>query len=173
MSLTVADRAQKIANFRYVAVRLMEITAGWTPTTPEMEVKIVFGRHIWDFAQHADSLGKRTFELRQREQYSLAPAKAYVDLLDEVSRLDPTADRLHALYDILLSGLDQSYDAYLAETDHVLDEPSLVIIDRIRRDVTRMRQEGDAVRRRLKIAAAELGDLRHRHEQMVPILSAR
>ena len=40
-------------------VALMEIAAAWTPTTPEMEVKVLLGRHIWDFAQHADALGKR------------------------------------------------------------------------------------------------------------------
>ena len=60
MSLSVALRAQRIATFRFVEVRLMEIAAAWTPTTPEMEVKVLLGRHIWDFAQHADALGKRS-----------------------------------------------------------------------------------------------------------------
>jgi hypothetical protein len=75
MSLTVAERARRIATFRFVEVRLMEI-GGLDPTTPEMEVKVLLGRHIWDFAQHADALGKRTLELRERLHHSRPPTSA-------------------------------------------------------------------------------------------------
>jgi len=44
-----------------------------------MEVKLLFGEHIWDAAQHADALGKRTFELRLRLQHSVRPADKYVE----------------------------------------------------------------------------------------------
>ena len=33
-----------VATFRFVAVRLMETAAAWTPTTPEMEVKLLLGK---------------------------------------------------------------------------------------------------------------------------------
>ena len=69
----------------------METAAAWTPTTPEMEAKVMFGRHIWDFAQHADALGKRMFELRQPPQHSVPPSVAYVALLDEVLAVEDTA----------------------------------------------------------------------------------
>src|ERR1700752_2445869 len=98
MTLTVNDRARAIATLRFVEVPLMEITAGWTPTTPEMEVKVLFGRHIWDFAQHADLLGKRTFELRQPAQHSMAPVDSYSELLRTLASETSTAGRLSALY---------------------------------------------------------------------------
>jgi hypothetical protein len=41
------DRADTIATFRWVSVHLMEMLARWVPSTPELEVKILFGRHIW------------------------------------------------------------------------------------------------------------------------------
>jgi hypothetical protein len=173
MPLTVADRARRIANFRYIEVRLMEIAAGWTPTTPEMEVKVMFGRHIWDFAQHADWLGKRTFELRQGEHYTLPPSEGYVELLNDVAALRPTPGRLRALYDVVLAGLDQWYAAYMAQTDGLLDEPSVVISERIRGDIVRMRRDADGVRGSLQMAAADLGDLPRRHERVSQMIEAR
>jgi hypothetical protein len=56
----------------------METLAQWTPTSPEMEVKLMLGEHIWDAAQNADALGKRTRELRLPLQHSLRPVDAYV-----------------------------------------------------------------------------------------------
>src|SRR5689334_636176 len=110
MSLDVNERARAIATFRHVEVRLMEITAGWTPTTPEMEVKAMFGKHIWDYAQHADWLGKRTFELRQPEQYTLAPSAEYAALIEQVAAARSTSERLGAAYDFFLPALLCRYD---------------------------------------------------------------
>jgi hypothetical protein len=148
---TVTDRCRNIATFRYVSVRLMETAARWTPTTPEMEAKVMFGRHIWDFAQMADWLGKRTFELRQAEHYTLRPVDAYDALLQDASKVESTSDRITTLYDGLIPGLIERYRAYLAATDPILDEPSVVIIERIVRDLERQRVEAAALQRELKL----------------------
>ena len=83
--LTVRERGHFVATLRYVHVSLMETLAAWVPTTPEMEVKLLFGEHSWDVAQHADSLGKRTFELRMPLQKSMRAADGYVDFLASVA----------------------------------------------------------------------------------------
>jgi len=150
--MSVNDRAYAIATFRFISVKLMEIVARWTPTAPEMEVKILFGRHIWDFAQHADTLGKRTFELRQPEQFSRKPVDAYVALLDEMSELKTTAERLGALYDGMLPAIEKRYRDYIAAADPILDEPSIVIMDRIISDLDRMRRDAASLRREHSIA---------------------
>ena len=49
----------KLAPCTYLQTQLAE----WIPTTPEMEVKVLFGRHVWDCARQADAFGKRAFEL--------------------------------------------------------------------------------------------------------------
>lgn len=149
--LSVSDRASAIATFRFVEVRLMEIIAAWTPTTPEMEVKVMFGRHIYDFAQHADQLGKRTFELRLPERSSRKPDPLYGDLLERVAKLRTTSERLGTFYGGVLAELDRRYGEYVAATDPILDEPSAVIIDRIRRDLKRQRADADAVRTLMSI----------------------
>src|SRR5262245_2806833 len=53
--LSVKERGHFVATMRSAHVSLMETMAAWVPTTPEMEVKLLLGEHIWDMAQHADS----------------------------------------------------------------------------------------------------------------------
>ena len=159
MSLTVDDRVRAIATFRFIEVRLMEITAAWTPTTAEMEVKVLFGRHIFDFAQHADWLGKRTFELRKPEQYSLKPVDSYVEVIDALAAAEETGQRLSALYDVFLPALENRYRAYVAETDTLLDQPSVVIVERILTDLPRMRRDAQTLRTRIAVPAVALPDL--------------
>jgi hypothetical protein len=169
--MTVDERVQWIGTFRFVSVRLMEIAAAWTPTTPEMEAKVMFGRHIWDFAQHADALGKRTFEMRRPEQYSQRPLDAYVRLLEAASRAESTADRLAALYEGLLPGLERRYRAYLDGTDRLLDGPSVVVLERILPDLARQRSEAEALRRALGLPAASSQALRAEDEAMSTIVA--
>jgi hypothetical protein len=162
VSWSVTERGHRIATFRFVEVRLMEMVAAWTPTTPEMEVKVLFGRHIWDFAQHADALGKRTFELRLPLQHSRSAAEPYRALLDEAASLAGTAERLAALYDVVLPDLEARYRAYLEATDQVLDAPSRDIVDRIRTDAARQRAEAGVVRNELGTPPADPTALRER-----------
>ncbi|MDQ6801686.1 MAG: hypothetical protein M3041_12690 [Acidobacteriota bacterium] len=151
MKLSVQERAASIATFRFIEVKLMELVAAWTPSTPEMEVKVMFGRHIWDFAQHADILGKRTFELRLPEQHSRRPVEKYAELLQSALPIRGTGERLATLYDGIVPGHEARYRTYLSDTDPVLDEPSIVLIDRILRDLERQRAEAHAMQKALTL----------------------
>lgn len=152
MTATVQDRCRAIATFRHISVTLMETIARWTPTTPEMEAKVMFGRHIWDFAQHADALGKRTFELRQPEHYTLRPAADYDALLQQASKAEGTSERVAAVYEGLIPGLVGRVKVYLAAADPILDQPSIVILERIVRDLERHRLEAAELQREINLA---------------------
>ena len=92
MGLTIREKAATVATFRSIQMSLMETLARWVPTTPEMEVKLLFGRHIWELAQHVDALGKRTYELRKPMQFSLPPSDAYKKILQTIGKgLEGTA----------------------------------------------------------------------------------
>jgi hypothetical protein len=111
----------------------------------------MFGRHIWDFAQMADALGKRTFELRQPEHYTLRPVDAYDALLKDAAAVGPTAERIATLYDGVLPGFIERCKAYVAATDPILDEPSIAIIERMIREMERQRTEAAELQRELKL----------------------
>jgi len=146
MYLNVRGRGDHIATFRWIEVRVMEMLAAWVPTTPEMEVKIVFGGHIWDVAQHADALGKRTHELRLPLHATLAPSPGYVDFLADIAGTTETSRRIAAFYDCLLPALDQHFRDYLNQVDTLLDGPGVRVIERIMADNARMMAESRALR---------------------------
>jgi hypothetical protein len=146
VQLNVKERGRHVATFRWIEVRLMETLAAWVPTTPEMEVKLVFGAHIWDTAQHADALGKRTQELRLPEQHSLEPTAGYVQLLDDLAAIEDTDRRIAGFYDCVLPGLDRRYRDYIARVDDLLDAPTLRILGRTMSDMERMIDEANTLR---------------------------
>ena len=154
MRLDVQQRGRHVATFRYVFVRLMETAAAWTPTTPEMEAKVLFGRHIWDFAQAADALGKRAFELRLPLQHALAPAEGFASVLRELAALATTAERTCGLYDVALPDLERRVRAYLGAVDPLLDGPSVVILERVLTEIARQRAEAQLLRETLGLAPA-------------------
>jgi len=156
MALTVKQRGQHIATFRFVEVRLMEILSAWVPSTPEMEAKLLFGPHIWDAAQAADALGKRAHELRLPLQHSIAPAAAYLALLAELGAVDGAARRIGALYDVMLPGLAARYRRYLQRTDNLMDAPSVRVIEGILTAGERMVREADKLR--AELPALQCGD---------------
>jgi hypothetical protein len=149
MILTVKERGQFVATSRYVQVWLMETLGGWVPTTPEMEVKLLFGEQIWDAAQHADALGKRTAELRMPIQHSETPAAEYVIFLQQLRDLKATAQRLAVIYDILLPGLAVRDEHYLGQTDSLADAPTVRILEHHQIDVKRMLQANLTLRNEL------------------------
>jgi len=138
MALTVRERGETAATLRHIHVALMEMVASWVPTTPEMEAKLLFGAHVWDLAQHADALGKRTYELRMPLQHSLPPCAPYQELLAGLARTRETPARIAGLYDGVLVGLERRYRDYLSRTDSLLDAPSVRILEHIAAEQTRM-----------------------------------
>ena len=147
MTLSVRERADTVGTLRHVAVFAMETLARWVPTTPELEAKVLFGRHIWEFAQHADMLGKRTHELRAALHYSPAPTADYLSALREWRELQDTGARIASCYDALLPDLTSRCGGYIEATDVFLDEPSVRVIERILADHPRMITESHALRR--------------------------
>ena len=171
MSFTIREKADSVGTFRYISVHLMETLARWVPSTPELEGKLLFGRHLWDFAQHADALGKRTAELRAALHYSLAPLPRYQEVLELVREQQATGDRIAAFYDGLLPDLEARYRRYLNGIDPINDEPTVRIIERLLADLHRLsadrarlsaerpeltRQGADAAARVAALAAPQL-----------------
>src|SRR5687768_590695 len=145
MQLTITQKADTIGTLRFVFVRLMEMLAGWVPTSPELEIKVLFGRHIWVLAQHADMLGQRTLELRAKLHYERPPVTAYAEALEHARQLVTSRERVGACYDVLLPDLSRRITAYLADADALLDAPTVDILHRVLDDFTRIQRDVAAV----------------------------
>jgi len=169
---SVVERCNTIATFRRISIWLMETTARWTPITPEMEVKVTLGRHIWEYAQMADALGKRTFELRQPEHYTIPAIEAYEALMKDVAATTGTAERIAALYDGMIPGLIQRYTDYIAATDPILDEPTTAIMERIVTDLKRQLKDIEALRQEVTLAKGAGTAIAAREKAIAHILAA-
>ena len=58
-TLTVQQNLELLGRYRYVEMQFMEIMGNWAHTMVDPEIKIGFGRHMFQDSVHADLIGKR------------------------------------------------------------------------------------------------------------------
>ena len=62
---TVEESARRVGTYKWLEMRLFESLGGWVATVPELDVKLVLGRHCYHHAWHAELMDKRLPELRE------------------------------------------------------------------------------------------------------------
>ncbi len=175
--LSVDESAKRIRRYRYAEERMMRVMGGWIALTPELSAKLLFGRHVWDCAQHADLWGKRLPELRAAAHVSEPPNDAFVrftDLLESPQEFGQTAERLVGIYRVLKPHLLATYEHHLANANAVYEPPTRRILQRTIDDERRhvaaglvilphhlrddaARRRGDDWQERLETLLAEAG----------------
>ncbi|MGH7279779.1 MAG: hypothetical protein ACREJG_13985, partial [Candidatus Rokuibacteriota bacterium] len=130
---SVEASARLIRHYRYAEERLMRILGGWIALTPELPAKLLFGRHVWDCAQHADSWGRRLPELRAPAQQSEPANERFVkfmDLLESAEAPRQTPERVTGAYRVLKPHLIAVYERHLAAANPVYEPPTRRILQR-------------------------------------------
>ena len=149
---SVEASAKLLRHYRYVEERMMRMLGGWMALTPEVPVKLLFGRHVWDCAQHADAWGRRLPELRAPAQTS-EPANdamiAFMQLLESPERPQQTLERIAGAYGVLKSHLVTVYARHLASTNPVYEPPTRRILARCLEEERRHAAAGAVVLDRL------------------------
>jgi hypothetical protein len=110
---------------------MLRSLGGWIALTPELDAKLLLGRHVWDNAQHADLWGKRLPELRAPAQQSEPANDAFVrfmDLVDSPDRPGQTLERLAGIYRVLKPHLITVYERHLAVANPVYEPPTRRIL---------------------------------------------
>ena len=125
--------AKLLRHYRYVEERMMRLLGGWIALTPEIPVKLLFGRHVWDCAQHADLWGRRLPELRSPAQKS-EPGNdrvvAFMDLVESRETPGATPERVTGVYRVLKPHLAAVYAAHLADANAIYEPPTRRILQR-------------------------------------------
>ncbi|HXH82533.1 MAG TPA: hypothetical protein VNN07_06340, partial [Candidatus Tectomicrobia bacterium] len=133
----------------------MRILGGWIALTPELDVKLLFGRHVWDCAQHADLWGRRLPELRAPAQTS-EPANAGVvrllEFLDGLDGRDQSVERVTAVYRVLKPHLATVYERHLDVANPIYEPPTRRILERCVDEERRHAAAGEVVLARLTAA---------------------
>ncbi len=128
---TVRENAERLANYRFAEIEIMEMLGGWSVTVPEMPVKINFGYQMWEQAQSVDQLGKRMVGLQMNLKKTHAPNDDFVRLCEEIWSAQDTLQRLVAVYRVLKPHLLTHYIYHLEATDALADNPTQRILQPI------------------------------------------
>jgi len=125
---SVKENAQRLANYRYAEVQLMELLAGWSHTTAQLAFKATFGYHVYDHAQAADMLGGRMEQLRSGRYREEPATDEFARLCEHIWRLDGVLDRLVAVYRVLEPHLVSTYVYHADATDPLADTPTVRLL---------------------------------------------
>jgi uncharacterized ferritin-like protein (DUF455 family) len=129
-TLTVQQNLELLGRYRYVEMQFMEIMGSWAHTMVDPEIKIGFGRHMFQDSVHADLISKRIPELKGRSQHfhSIPPSDSFVKLLEIVWKESDELLRMVGLYRVLKPELVAVYRRHLDRLELPADEPTRNIL---------------------------------------------
>src|SRR4029079_18979215 len=84
---SVRENSQRLANYRYLEIQMMEMLAGWSHTTPPLALTATFGSHECDHAPVADRLGERLEQLRSQRESQEPGSDEFAQLCERVWNL--------------------------------------------------------------------------------------
>ena len=126
----VEESARRGGNYKWAEMRLFEALGGWVATVPELDVKLVLGRHTYHHAWHAELWHKRLPELREMnpDRLTVPPNEAFVTFMDAVREpeaADETIEKLVGVYRVLLPRFIAVYTFHLNATSRITDAPTI------------------------------------------------
>src|SRR3954469_13516101 len=127
---SVEDTARRVGNYKWTEMRLFEALGGWVATIPELDVKLVLGRHAYHHAWHAELWHKRLPELREMNQdrLTLPPNDelvAFVDAMTEPEAPEQTIEKLVGVFRVLIPHKIAAYTYHLNNTSPITDAPTI------------------------------------------------
>jgi len=126
----VEESARRVGNYKWIEMRLFEALGGWVATVPELDVKLVLGRHCYHHAWHAELWDKRLPELREMNTERLTEAPnpemiAFVDALREPEAPDLTIEKLVGVYRVLIPRKIAAYTYHANGASRITDSPTI------------------------------------------------
>lgn len=126
---TVEDNQKRLLRFFLFERSMLRALAGWSMGTPEFEVKVEYGRHIYYHAEAGMRLRTRLSELRTADETTDKFAAADIsELFGELLYSESPAHFVAAIYGVVLPHMRQAYVEHAAHTDQVADAPTIRLI---------------------------------------------
>jgi hypothetical protein len=127
---SVEESARRIGHYKWAEMRLFEALGGWVATVPELDVKLVLGRHTYHHAWHSELWHKRLPELREMtpERMTVPPNDelvAFMDAVREPEAPEETIEKLVGVYRVLIPRFIGVYTYHLHATSEITDAPTM------------------------------------------------
>jgi hypothetical protein len=144
-AFTVDENADRLLRFFCFERLASRAHAGWLMGTPEFEVKVEYGRHIFYHAEAAKRMRDRLTELRTSPDTTDSYRNDEIELFfDELMTSESPAHFVCGIYGVLLPYMEHAYRRHLDLTDQVADAPTIRAIGLILFDYNEMRRWGIA-----------------------------
>lgn len=127
---TVEESARRVGHYKWAEMRLFEALGGWVATVPELDVKLVLGRHTYHHAWHAELWHKRLPELREMDpdRMTVPPndeVVAFMDAVAEPEAPEHTIEKLVGAYRVLIPRFIGVYTFHRNATSEITDAPTI------------------------------------------------
>jgi uncharacterized ferritin-like protein (DUF455 family) len=132
-TLTVQQNLELLGKYRWCEIQMMELMGSWAYTIVDPEIKIGFGRHMYQDAVHADLLGKRIPELKGRSAHfhEIPPCDDVIRVFEKIWRTEGDLHRMTALYSVIKAALIEAYETHIRRAELPADEPTAYILRHI------------------------------------------
>jgi hypothetical protein len=147
-SFTVEETARRVGHYKWIEMKLFELTGAWLAAVPELEVSYRLGLHCYEHAFHAELWARRLPELREMNPQRLTVApnaelEEFVEAIASSNESDHTIEKLVALYRVLLPQLIATYTFHRNNSATVSDAPTVRALELCLRDDMEQWREGE------------------------------
>src|ERR1035437_3853148 len=126
---SVDECAQYVMRLAAVKKQCVLIAAARMPDTPELELKVALAKWMWEDATQFRLLEERLTELRSNK-FAIDKVLDYQlgDLLGEILGSPGSLELCVGLFDVLSPAISEAIRIYLAETQPLVDAPTIRIL---------------------------------------------
>jgi hypothetical protein len=168
---SVEESAHRVGNYKWAEMRLFEVLGGWVATVPELDVKLVLGRHTWFHAEHAKRWDERLPELREmnRERLNIPPNaefEAFMDAVREPEDAELTIEKLVGAYRVLIPRFIGVYTYHLNGTSRITDAPTMRALKFILQDEHETWRDGEMLLQSLIDTPEKVERAARRYEEL-------
>jgi len=172
----ILEAGRRAGHACWIEQRLFETLGSWVADaarSAEPALSRMLAEHAHHHAWHAELWRDRLPELAEHPPADAVRPRheAAVELVDTLSSVDGTVERLVGVYRVLLPRLADEYDAQLQATSPLTDGPTARVLKLCLADLHDDRSEGEATLRSL-IDSPEVAATAHAREVALETLAA-
>jgi len=125
---SLAEKARRLSNFRFVELELLELLAGWSQSIVHIPLRVGFGTQMYTQAMHCRDLAWALDNLKRAHFQTVAPSDEFVRLCERIWHLHAPLERLIAVYRVLKPHLVYVYETHIEATDPIADAHSIRVL---------------------------------------------
>ena len=124
--LSVEECVRRLKRYHYAFKRLQQLFTARITTEPIYELKMAFSHHAHLCAEHAAALRQRVGEMREPPLgLEAVPDPSLEIFFDEILGAPTTEELALGLYEKALPGVKAALERHLADTNRLVDQPSV------------------------------------------------